>query len=319
MKAILMSADPAQIENVYTEEQLDAIAALVPLQRRIVSDPAEDDFRDVEYIFSTWGMPEIPEEVLALRFPALKVLFYAAGKTDRFVRPFLARGIRVVSAWRANAVPVAEFCTAQILLALKGYFRNVRELNCSASWYDAKRLTGPGIYGEHVALLGAGAIAMEVKRLLENFRIQTLVVPSRAEKRTITLEEAFRTAFVVSSHLPDRTDNKKILTEPLFRSMRQGAVFINTGRGAQVDEQGLIRAMKCRPDLTALLDVTAPEPPDAASELRTLPNIVLSTHIAGSIGDEVHRLSDCVLQEFRRFLSGKQLQHEVTSDILQTS
>lgn len=70
--------------------------------------------------------------------------------------------------------------------------------------------------------------------------------------------------------------------------MRQGATFINTGRGAQVDEAGLIEVFKRRPDLTALLDITCPEPPEDGSELYTLPNIHLSSHIAGSKNDEVH-------------------------------
>jgi phosphoglycerate dehydrogenase-like enzyme len=101
--------------------------------------------------------------------------------------------------------------------------------------------------------------------------------------------------------------------------MRHGATFINTGRGAQVNEADMIDVLKARPDLTALLDVTFPEPPVEGSELYTLPNVKLSSHIAGSLNDEVHRMSEYMIDEFKRFISGGELRYEVTEDILITS
>ena len=71
---------------------------------------------DADYLFSTWGMPKFTEDEIARCFPRLKAVFYAAGTVQAFARPFLNRGIRVFSAWAANAVPVAEYTIAQILL-----------------------------------------------------------------------------------------------------------------------------------------------------------------------------------------------------------
>ena len=81
----------------------------------------------------------------------------------------------------------------------------------------------------------------------------------------------------------------------------------------------MIDVLKARPDLTALLDVTCPEPPAADSELYTLPNVKLSGHIAGSLNDEVVRMSDCMLDEFKRFISGAELRYEVKPNMLITS
>ena len=69
----------------------------------------------------------------------------------------------------------------------------------------------------------------------------------------------------------------------------------------------MIEAFKQRPDLTALLDITWPEPPEDGSELYTLPNIHLSSHIAGSKNDEVHRMADYMIEEYKRFADGKPL------------
>lgn len=311
MKAVFVCAKKETVDYVYSEAQRKQIAEVTDLMPEIVNAGNFDrvDLKDVEVIFSTWGMMNFTGEQLD-RMPNLKAVFYGAGATDYFARPLLARGIKVISAWKANAIPVAEFVLAQIILSMKNYFSN--------NWNN--KFAGPGCYGETVALIGAGAISSKLQEMLKvlNMNLNVLVIPSRPERRTVSLEEAFRTAYVVSNHLPNREDNQKVLTREMFASMRQGATFINTGRGAQVDEAGLIEVLKARPDLTALLDVTFPEPPEAGSELYTLPNVRLTTHIAGSLNDEVHRMADYVIGDYLHFASGEPLEHEVTEEMLMT-
>ena len=311
MKAVFVCAKKETVDYVYSEAQRKKIAEVTDLIPEIVNAGNFDrmDLKDVEVIFSTWGMMCFTDEQLD-RMPNLKAVFYGAGATDYFARPLLARGIKVISAWKANAIPVAEFVLAQIILSMKNYFSN--------NWNN--KFAGPGCYGETVALIGAGAISSKLQEMLKvlNMNLNVLVIPSRPERRTVSLEEAFRTAYVVSNHLPNREDNQKVLTREMFASMRQGATFINTGRGAQVDEAGLIEVLKARPDLTALLDVTFPEPPEAGSELYTLPNVRLTTHIAGSLNDEVHRMADYVIGDYLHFAAGEPLEHEVTEEMLMT-
>lgn len=309
LKAVFVCAKKETVDYVYSEAQRKQIAEVTDLMPEIVNAGNFDsvDLKDVEVIFSSWGMMNFTGEQLD-RMPNLKAVFYGAGATDYFARPLLARGIKVISAWKANAIPVAEFVLAQIILSMKNYFSN--------NWNN--KFAGPGCYGETVALIGAGAISSKLQEMLKVLNLNVLVIPSRPERRTVSLEEAFRTAYVVSNHLPNREDNQKVLTRELFASMRQGATFINTGRGAQVDEAGLIEVLKARPDLTALLDVTFPEPPEAGSELYTLPNVRLTTHIAGSLNDEVHRMADYVIGDYLHFAAGEPLEHEVTEEMLMT-
>ena len=315
-KAVILCKAPKNIDYVYTKAQLAELAELTDLYPEVVTDLSQGDFKDVEYVFSTWGMLTPTEEELAGYLPNLKALFYGAGATDHFVRPFFARNVKVISAWQANAVPVAEFSLAQILLALKGYYLNNREVH-SNGWKGAFR--GPGIYEETVALIGDGAVANRLAGLLKNFNVNVIMIPSRVEWRTVSLEEAFKTAYVVSNHLPNRDDNIGVINRTHFESMRYGATFINTGRGAQINEADMIDVLKKRPDLTALLDVTFPEPPVEGSELYTLPNVKLSSHIAGSLNNEVHRMSEYMLEEFKRLLAGEPLRYEVLESMLITS
>ena len=317
LKAVFLSQKLEKIAEVYSPEQQREIAEISELLPEVVTPENFDrlDLTQVEAIFSTWGMMSFTSEQLA-KLPKLEVVFYAAGATDAFARPLFARGVHLSSAWRANAIPVAEFVLAQIVLSLKNYFAVSASLHRRGAWEQS--LVGPGCYGECVALIGDGAVATRLRRMLENFDLEVVMIPSHPEERTVSFEEAFRRAFVVSNHLPNRDDNKQVLTREMFLSMRPHATFINTGRGAQVDGAGLIEALKARPDLTALLDVTCPEPPDAGSELYTLPNVHLSPHIAGSLNDEVHRMARLAIDEYKRYASGEALQHEVVEEMLMT-
>jgi len=315
--AAFIGLNSSKITAVYGKQRMDQLAAMTELYPEIIGKDNLDsaDLRQVECLFSTWGMPALTDAQLD-RMPNLKAVFYAAGATDAFCRPLLARGIHVISAWRANAIPVAEFTVSQIILGLKNFFQLSRNLRARSAW---KVNAGPGAYGKTVALIGAGMISSHVQKLLKSYDLKVIVVPSRKENRTFSLEEAFAGSQVVSNHLPNRDDNVGVLTGKMFASMPPNGVFINTGRGRQVNEAELCEVLRARPDLTALLDVTYPEPPMEDSPLYKLPNVFLSPHIAGSLNDEWGRMADYVIEEFKRYLAGEDFQHEVSESMLITS
>lgn len=319
IRAAFFSAEPFQIDYVYGHGRRAALEKECEILPEIVTPEKfarhAGFLSSAEAVFSTWGMWRMSESQLDA-MPLLREFYYAAGATDAFARPLLRRGIAVHSAWRENAVPVAEFTLAQILLSLKGYFRNSRDYRSPEQFREN---IGPGCYGETVALLGAGAISQKLQELLKNFNVNVLVMASRPEHRCISLEEAFQRAFVVSNHLPNRADNRKIIRAEHFLIMRHGATFLNTGRGAQVDEAGMIAALKQRPDLTALLDVASSDPLPPESELYTLPNVRLSGHIAGSYHDEVLRMSDAMIDEFHLVRRGGSPLRRISESMLMTS
>lgn len=322
-KCAIFCNNPATVGRVFGESRLKRLRERSELFPEIVSEKNffDCDLRQIEVVFSTWGMfSPTPEMFDAM--PELQAVFYAAGATDSFFRAFHERGIRVFSAWQANAIPVAEFTAAHILLGLKGFLRNRREYTGPEQYpqpEEERAYVGVGCYGARVSLLGAGAIAQKTREFLKPHEIQCEIIPSRPERRTTSFEEAFRTSMVVSNHLPNRADNQRVLTRAMFESMLPGAVFINTGRGAQVDEEALLDVLEARPDLTAVIDVTNPEPPPAGSRFYTLPNLYLTTHIAGSQKDEVHRMADYMLDEYERFIAGLPTCYEVRESMLLTS
>ena len=100
--------------------------------------------------------------------------------------------------------------------------------------------------------------------------------------------------------------------------MRENAVFINTGRGAQVVEDDLVKILEERKDLIAILDVTDPEPCPENHPFYKLENCILTPHIAGSFGNEVRRMSEYMTDEFERYLNNEQCLFEVTKKMLET-
>jgi phosphoglycerate dehydrogenase-like enzyme len=266
--------------------------------------------QEVEVIFSTWEMPRLTETQFR-KLPALRAVFYAAGATGHFRRPLESLGVMVCSAASANAIPVAEFALAQVLLAGAGYWRNSRECLDAERTHMLNNYRDQGNYGNRVSILGGGMISQKLQALLAHHDCEVVVVPSRKENRSVSLEEAFASSVAVVNLFPDRDDNVGVLNRPLFSSMMDSAVFINVGRGRQVQEADLIRVMKARPDLTALLDVQWPEPPKDGSELYTVPNIRLSGHIAGSKGNELFRMADAMLEDFQLLEKGQPLRYQV--------
>jgi phosphoglycerate dehydrogenase-like enzyme len=177
-----------------------------------------------------------------------------------------------------------------------------------------------------VGLIGLGKIGTRLRGLLAAYPLRVIahdpfLSAERAAElkvEAVSLEEIFRRALVVSNHVPDLESTRGLLTGRHFESLREGATFINSGRGAQVVEGDLIRVLTARPDLTALLDVTWPEPLAADSPLWSLSNVLISPHIGGTIGDEVVRLADCVIEEFEAWADGRPLHYRVTAEVLAT-
>ncbi|MBR7133564.1 MAG: hydroxyacid dehydrogenase [Clostridia bacterium] len=319
MKKIYLCTKAETVKNVYATDET------VYTKDDILSDP--EKFKATEFIFSTWGMPTFTEEEIKRCLPSLKAVFYGAGTVQAFARPFLNCGIKVFSAWAANAVPVAEYTVAQIVLANKGFFSSSR----LAKTGDRKAASQcfhsyPGNYDVKIGIIGAGMIGKLVIDMLKRYNLEVLVfdpfLPDEKAKelgvKKVSLPVLFKECQVVSNHLANNEQTKGMLYGRLFESMLPFATFINTGRGAQVVEKDLIEVLKNRPDLTALLDVTSPEPPESDSEFYTLPNCILTPHIAGSAGNEVLRMGEYMKEEYKKFIQNEPCKYEVTLEMLKT-
>lgn len=332
VESVFLCGKPAKFRSVYGDElisELEKTAGASPeiyTSDSLASAP-EGTFAGVKRIFSTWGMPALTDEEIGRYFPSLECVYYAAGTVQAFARPFLERGVRVFSAWAANAVPVAEYTVSQILLANKGFFRACRT-TYGGGRAEAKKIFSayPGNYSVTVGIIGVGMIGSMVAEALKRYDVSVIGFDpflsdekaARLGVEKVGLPELFSRSNVVTNHLANNPRTVGMLTGELFELMPPSATFINTGRGAQVDEAGLIRVLTERQDLTAILDVTMPEPPAPDSPFYTLKNCFLTPHIAGSSGNEVRRMAEYMLAEYRRVENGEAPLYEVNLKMLET-
>lgn len=284
----------------------------------LVSNPAL--LRDVDLIFSGWGAPVMDEALLASA-PRLRAVFYGAGTVKSFVTDaFWERNIVVTSAYAANAIPVSEYTLAAILFSLKHGWRYA--LGAKRLGRFPEHTLAPGAYGAKVGLISLGTIGRLVRERLRPFDVEVLahdpyLTANQAEEldvRAASLEEVFQTCDVVSLHAPSLKATEGMIKAEHFECMKSGATFINTARGAIVQEEGLIRVLQQRSDLTAVLDVTHPEPAVPESPLYSLPNVVLTPHIAGSSDRECRRMGRLMIDEFDRWIRGEPLKWSISKE-----
>lgn len=328
----IFALDPASLDVIYGPQEQEKLKELAdfcapPQSAQSVRDDLSV-LEDVEVIFSGWGAPVMDEAFMAAA-KNLKAVFYGAGSIRSFMRPAFWKGdVAITTAVEANAVPVAEYCVATILMSLKNFWSLARGTRNDEGWMAAAHMREvAGNFRSTAGFITIGAISRKTLELLDSYEINRLaysrsLTPESAKEMNVTpasIEEIFKTADVISLHTPDLPATKGMITGKHFEMMKPGATFINTARGAVVNEKEMCEVLEKRPDITAVLDVTAPEPPLPGSPVATLPNVVLTPHIAGSAGPECNRLGYFMLKEFERYLAGEPLQYGVTKEAFDRS
>jgi phosphoglycerate dehydrogenase-like enzyme len=320
----LIILDSQAFERIYGQEHLEAISSRIRLLGKPMSGSEArqrpDLLAQADVIFSGWGAPKMDVSFLAAA-PRLKAVFYGAGSIRYFTsEEFWARGIAVSSAYAMNAVPVAEYTLATILLSLKNHWYHTAEAKRTGRLSD--RVPCAGGYGSKIGIVSLGMIGRLVRERLRPFDVEVLaydpfVSSDEADRlgiELVSLEQLFACCDVVSLHTPWLKETEGMIEGRHFTLMKPRSTFINTARGAIVREEEMLDVLENRPDLTALLDITWPDPPAPGSRVFTLPNVFLTPHIAGSRDRECRRMGRLMIDEFDRWNRGEKLQWAITEE-----
>jgi phosphoglycerate dehydrogenase-like enzyme len=283
---------------------------------------------EVEILITSWGVPRLDAARLD-SMPLLRAVFHCAGTVRSFVSDELwERGILVTNGADANAIPVAEFTFASIVLAgkkaqvLANDARTGRE-----DWSYASSRGELGNIGRTIGVVGFSRIGRRVVKLVQQLQDVTCLVAdpyadpaavAAAGGKLVVLDQLLSESDIVSIHAPALPQTRHMIGAPQLALLRDNATLINTARGSLVDTAALEAACSSG-RIHAILDVTEPEPLPAGSVLYDLPNVVLTPHIAGSLGTETRRMSDTALDELERYLGGKDLLAEVSAEDLSVS
>jgi phosphoglycerate dehydrogenase-like enzyme len=277
--------------------------------------------RDADVLLTGWGVPRIAGPELEL-MPKLRAIVHAAGTVKTFLDPIvMERGIEVSSAAEANAIPVAEYTLAAVIFACKRVTRAAHRYRTVRGPRNLGGLPPIGASGIVVGVVAASRIGRRVIELLRVLDVSVLladpyVTPEEAPAELTDLDDLLRRADVVTLHAPAGPATQKMIGRRELSLMRDGATLINTARGSLVDTEALTAELVAG-RLDAILDVTAPEPLPPQSPLYDLPNVLLTPHIAGALGNEIHRLGELAVAEVERLAAGRPLRHQVLLEDLE--
>ncbi|MET7699541.1 hydroxyacid dehydrogenase [Streptomyces sp. NPDC005485] len=320
---VVFAMDPVHLPLLFPPPlmaRLQKVAAIDPglVVRDFAAPEAAAALAEAEVLITGWGCPRLDEEALAAA-PRLRTVLHAAGSVRSLVGEALwERGVTVASAAAGNALPVAEYTLGMILLLGKDTFAHRERFRATHAQPSAAETVATGNLGRRVGIIGASRVGRRLLELLRPFDFAvSLYDPyvDAAEAAALgaeprSLEDLLGDSDIVSLHAPDIPETYRMLDRDRLALIKDGGVLINTSRGALVDPVGLTEELVSG-RLHAVLDVTEPEPLPADSPLYDLPNVFLTPHIAGSLGNELARLGSIVVDELTRFATGLPPVHEV--------
>lgn len=275
MKVIIVRKAPLKIQQMMRAE--------FPKDWQILTVPAQSlmgEIADADAL-----IPEdTPVDVALLeQAPDLKFIQTGAGYDNVNIEECRRSGVRVANAAGINARAVAE----HVLAFIFGWYKNIIRLDKTIkSGKFAEDYRGSELCGKVIGVVGLGCIGREVARLAQAIGLEVIGYHYRrtSEAADITLMELhplLEQADIVTVHIALNEQTRYMFGRKEFESMRKNVFFINTSRGAVVDEQALIEALQTGRIGGAGLDVFETEPLPVASPLRQLDNVILTPHNAG--------------------------------------
>ncbi len=276
-----------------------------------------------EVLVTAWGTPPLPAQLP----PTLRYVCHLCGSVrDLVTRHHLEAGLVVANWGNSISRTIAECALFHILAGLRRSTAWTLAMHLHGGWVTPDTHTD-SLFERRVGIHGFGRIAKELVRLLKPFSapvqvfapdIDSAKAATHGVAAATSLESLFSDNDVVVEPPPLIPATAGIVGESLLRRLRPGAVFVNVGRGAVVDETALAR-VAAEGRIQVGLDVFASEPLRPDSPLRGLRNVSLTPHIAGPTNDRRQDAGAHALDNLRAFAAGRPLQAVVTPEVFDSS
>lgn len=279
----------------------------------------KDKVKDFDAVITGWGHTKITGDML--KDSKVKIIASVAGSVASLVdTSTYEQGVRVLSGNRVYAESVAEGTIAYMLAGLRRipyYVNDVRE----GGWRH-KGFFNEGLLDQTVGIIGLGMISKFLIQMLKPYRAKIKIYSSYTiddgylkenNATQVSLEEVFSTCKIVSLHssLTDKT--KGMIGKEHFDLLQDGALFINTARGAIIRENEMIAALE-ENRFSAVLDVFCKEPLDADSKLRSLENVYCIPHMGGPTLDRRPYVTRALADGMVKVFSGEESDLEISAE-----
>lgn len=243
--------------------------------------------------------------------PNLELVLQTGGHAYHIDQTFASQKGIVIALGRRVTKPAVVIPELVFSLML-GLVRQIYPLNTDMHAGGWPQSIGGSLAGRTLGILGYGRLGHPVARLAESFGMKVLAWDRTGTSRTsddfgvlrVPLDELLETSDFVTIHLRLSEDSRGLLNRENLWKMKPGAILINTARGAIIDEPALIEALRERRLAGAGLDVFCTEPLPANSELRTLPNVILTPHVGWQVRDVLHEFVQIAVDQLEGWTGG---------------
>lgn len=321
MKNIVFLLNAKLRNSIFKQEDIDALSQIGNIvfnmdEQGPDADKVKELIRDANIAITSWGCPRLDRDILQ-QAPGLELIVHAAGSVKGIVSDEVwRRKIRVSSCAYPLGIGVAETALGFTITALKNMWdlaRNTRE----GKW-DEGREKVREVYGVTIGVIGAGRAGRHYIKLMKNFDVDILLYDPTVDEQQaqemgvqkVELEELLKRSDVVSIHAPSIPETYHMINRETLMLMKDDAIIINTARGSLIDEEALVEELR-KGRLFACIDVTDPEPPDKGHPFRSLPNVILTPHIAGAVNNGLYRIGKYVVEEILAYVKGEKMDGEV--------
>jgi len=276
-----------------------------------------------EVLVTCWKTPPLPAQLP----PNLRYVCHLAGSVKKLVtREHLAAGLSVSNWGGSISRIVAEWALFHILSSLRRATHWTLVMHREGGWKSGSTETA-SLFGRRVGLHGFGLVARELIKLLSPFGCSlSAFAPDVDEaaaarfglRRAASLEDLFANNDIIVELAPLIPATTGSVTEKHLRLIPPGGVFVNVGRGAVVDEAGLLRVAQ-EGRLNMGLDVFSVEPLPVDSGLRGLANVTLTPHLAGPTTDRRRDAGEFALENLQAYAEGRPLLAAITARVYDAS
>lgn len=299
--------------RAFLDEHFEVVYS--PEKRQLLPEELVQYAKDADVLMTGWGHGMINAELL--KQTSVKIVAHTGGSVANCVDPDVyPAGIRVISGNPLYAESVAEGTIAYMLLGLRRMHDFVEEVR-KGGWQPS--FGTEGLLDQTVGIIGMGAISKDLIRMLKPFRVKLKIYSGHeidkeylAENNAVqvSLEEVFSTCKIVSLHSALNEKTRGMIGKEHFDLLQDGALFVNTARGAIIREDEMIEALK-ENRFHAVLDVYCTEPLAEDSPLRSLPNAYCIPHKGGPTQDRRPRVVEALGKDLLRYERGEAMPLEI--------
>jgi phosphoglycerate dehydrogenase-like enzyme len=325
---VLVLASDALFPHFFSEADQKRLAEVTDWTRCSVREDTPElraRIADADVLLTTWHSPFITPEILGAG-PRVKLIAHCGGEVKSRVAEPIFDYVTITNAADPMASGVAEMALTLVLALVRRIPEYAAEMRNGVIRTNEQVSEGETLRGRKVGIVGFGRIGRAFAELIKPFKIELLASDPYAQREVVTersaslvqLDQLVGTCSVVVLAAALTPETRNLFDQRRLSLLPDGACLVNVARGGLIDMEALLAELRTG-RLRAAVDVTDPlEPLPVDHELRKLPNVILTPHIAAG-GIEVRRdMGALAVDEVVRFANGQAPRNRVTREMLAT-